>query len=51
MTTARIYQRASTPEQAKQEIVTGSGTRYDPTIVQAFLTALVQLSVPAGSVV
>ena len=51
MTTARIYQLASTPEQAKQEIVAGSGTRYDPAIVEAFLTALVRLSIPAGSVV
>ena len=51
MTTARVYQLASTPEQAKQEIVAGSGTRYDPAIVEAFLTALVRLSVPAGSVV
>lgn len=38
MTTARVYQAASTPEQAVKEIVAGTGNRYDPKIVEAFLT-------------
>jgi putative two-component system response regulator len=38
MTTMRVYQQASSPQQAVSEIVSGSGTRYDPTVVEAFLT-------------
>jgi len=37
MTTMRVYQRACSPQQALSEIVSGSGTRYDPTVVEAFL--------------
>jgi putative two-component system response regulator len=40
MTTVRVYQGASTPEQAKQEIVAGCGNRYDPKVVDAFLAVL-----------
>jgi putative two-component system response regulator len=37
MTTMRVYQPASSPQQAINEIVSGSGTRYDPAVVEAFL--------------
>ena len=40
MTTARVYHEENTPEQAIEEIRCGSGTRYDPTVVEAFLFAL-----------
>jgi putative two-component system response regulator len=40
MTTARVYHDKNTPEQAIDEIRNGSGTRYDPTVVDAFLYAL-----------
>jgi putative two-component system response regulator len=36
MTTMRVYHIASPPESALEEIIEGSGTRYDPTIVNAF---------------
>jgi len=36
MTTVRVYQRASSPQEALGEIMTGSGTRYDPQVVEAF---------------
>ena len=38
MTTARVYQAASTVEQAVNEIVAGIGNRYDPKVVEAFLS-------------
>ena len=37
MTTMRVYQPASSPQQAMDEIVSGSGARYDPKVVEAFL--------------
>ena len=40
MTTERVYHNENTPEQAIEEIRTGSGTRYDPVVVEAFLSAL-----------
>jgi putative nucleotidyltransferase with HDIG domain len=40
MTTARVYHSENTPEQAIEEIRSGSGSRYDPAVVDAFLTAL-----------
>jgi HD-GYP domain-containing protein (c-di-GMP phosphodiesterase class II) len=40
MTTARVYHDENTPEQAIEEIRSGSGTRYDPMVVNAFLYAL-----------
>jgi putative two-component system response regulator len=39
MTTDRPYSTARSPDQARQEILDGSGTRYDPFIVKAFLKA------------
>jgi putative two-component system response regulator len=38
MTTMRVYQPASSPQQAMDEIVSGSGARYDPEVVEAFLS-------------
>jgi len=35
----RIYRPALSPSQAYQEILAGSGTRYDPQVVQAFSAA------------
>ena len=40
MTTERVYHNENTPEQAIEEIRTGSGTCYDPVVVEAFLSAL-----------
>jgi len=40
MTTERVYHNENTPEQAIEEIRTDSGTRYDPVVVEAFLSAL-----------
>jgi putative two-component system response regulator len=37
MTTLRVYQSASSPQEAINEIVSGSGTCYDPAVVEAFL--------------
>jgi putative two-component system response regulator len=37
MTTARVYQQASSTHQAIDEIRASSGTRYDPNVVKAFL--------------
>lgn len=37
MTTERVYRESSTADQAMEEIRKGSGTRYDPLVVQAFL--------------
>jgi HD-GYP domain-containing protein (c-di-GMP phosphodiesterase class II) len=39
MTTDRPYSTARSLDQARQEILDGSGTRYDPFIVEAFLKA------------
>jgi putative two-component system response regulator len=36
MSTARPYQQALSPEQAYEEILRGSGSRYDPSVVRAF---------------
>jgi putative two-component system response regulator len=36
MTTERPYRKELTPEQAFNEVVSGSGTQYDPLIVDAF---------------
>jgi putative two-component system response regulator len=44
MTTARVYQRACQPEQARQEIQDGSGIRYDPKVVEAFLAVWDQIN-------
>lgn len=38
MTTDRIYHESSTAQEAIQEIIAGSGTRYDPAVVDAFLS-------------
>jgi putative two-component system response regulator len=40
MTTVRVYRSKSKPEQAVQEIIDGRGSRYDPKVVEAFLTIL-----------
>jgi putative two-component system response regulator len=40
MTTERVYHNENTPNQAVDEIRTGSGTRYDPAVVEAFLTVV-----------
>jgi HD-GYP domain-containing protein (c-di-GMP phosphodiesterase class II) len=37
MTTDRPYSTARSLDQARQEIVNGSGNRYDPFVVDAFL--------------
>jgi HD-GYP domain-containing protein (c-di-GMP phosphodiesterase class II) len=39
MTSNRVYQEAVGLQQAYQEILDGSGTRYDPTVVRAFEAA------------
>lgn len=39
MTTDRPYSSARSLDQARQEIIDGSGTRYDPFVVEAFLKA------------
>jgi putative two-component system response regulator len=39
MTSTRIYQAAYTPQQAYQEILSCSGTRYDPEVVKIFQDA------------
>ncbi|MBN1149099.1 MAG: response regulator [Anaerolineales bacterium] len=44
MTTARVYQDACLPEQALQEIQAGSDSRYDPEIVEAFLSVWDQIN-------
>ena len=40
MTTHRPYRTAMTPEAAREEILRGSGSQFDPTIVPAFLAGL-----------
>jgi adenylate cyclase len=39
LTSARCYRRAMSHEQALQVLVAGSGTHFDPAVVDAFLTA------------
>lgn len=39
MTSARIYQKPVSKDTALQEIKNGSGTKYDPAVVDAFVTA------------
>ena len=39
MTTDRAYRRALTHEEAVAELQRGSGTQFDPTIVEAFTSA------------
>jgi HD-GYP domain-containing protein (c-di-GMP phosphodiesterase class II) len=43
MTTQRVYQAAGSPVQAYGEIVNGSGSRYDPRVVEAFREAWGQI--------
>ncbi|MDI6693751.1 MAG: response regulator [Anaerolineales bacterium] len=38
MTTDRVYHESSTAQEAIQEIIDGRGTRYDPAVVDAFLS-------------
>ncbi|MFH0801645.1 MAG: HD domain-containing phosphohydrolase [bacterium] len=40
MTTDRIYRKAISFEEAKEEILKNSGSQFDPLVVQAFFTAL-----------
>jgi response regulator RpfG family c-di-GMP phosphodiesterase len=40
MTTDRIYRKALTLEEARNEIIKNSGTQFDPLVVKAFLAAL-----------
>ena len=40
MTTDRPYRTAMTPAAAREEILRGSGSQFDPTIVPAFLAGL-----------
>jgi HD-GYP domain-containing protein (c-di-GMP phosphodiesterase class II) len=37
LTSKRIYKAAFTPDEARQIIVEGAGTHFDPEVVQAFL--------------
>ena len=37
MTVSRVYQNAITPEQALKKLQEGSGTQYDPDVIQAFV--------------
>lgn len=39
MTTARVYQKPVTPQGALEEIKAGSGIKYDPAVVEAFVSA------------
>ncbi|MGH8672982.1 MAG: HD-GYP domain-containing protein, partial [Burkholderiales bacterium] len=39
MTTTQFYRDALSPERAAAEIAAGSGTKYDPTLVEAFQRA------------
>jgi HD-GYP domain-containing protein (c-di-GMP phosphodiesterase class II) len=39
MTSARVYKAARSPQQAYLEILRGSGTQYDPDVVEAFKNA------------
>jgi diguanylate cyclase (GGDEF)-like protein len=51
MTTDRPYRKAMTPEAAREELVRGSGSQFDPTIVPAFLAVIdadVELLLAAG---
>lgn len=42
MTTDRVYRRALSPEQALDELVAGSGTQFDPSVVTALLKVIEQ---------
>jgi HD-GYP domain-containing protein (c-di-GMP phosphodiesterase class II) len=44
MTSSRVYQTPNPPQQALNEIVSGSGTHYDPAVVQAYLTVWDRIS-------
>ena len=51
MTTDRPYRKAMTPEAAREELVRGSGSQFDPAIVPAFLAVIdadVELLLAAG---
>lgn len=49
MTSVRSYKKAMAPEVAKQELVKGSGSQFDPEIVRAFLRiGIGQLRLIAG---
>ena len=39
MTTDRVYKAATTPQQAFEELVASSGTRYDPMVIRALSSA------------
>ncbi|GAB4294695.1 MAG: hypothetical protein Kow0090_09470 [Myxococcota bacterium] len=39
MTTNRVYQRALTPDEAMRNLLRMAGTRYDPVLVRAFISA------------
>lgn len=43
MTTTRIYKPAFSPQQAYEEILSCSGTRYDPQVVTAFKSAWTEI--------
>jgi HD-GYP domain-containing protein (c-di-GMP phosphodiesterase class II) len=40
MTTDRPYRRAMSPEEAREELVRGAGTQFDPRVVGALLEIL-----------
>jgi len=40
MTSNRIYRKALSPEKARQELIAGAGTQFDPKMVSAFLRFL-----------
>jgi diguanylate cyclase (GGDEF)-like protein/putative nucleotidyltransferase with HDIG domain len=40
MTADRVYRRAIGPEAAREELLAGAGTQFDPVVVHAFLRAL-----------
>lgn len=43
MTTMRVYHDASSPQAALNEILENSGSRYDPTVVEAFMAIQTKL--------
>jgi putative two-component system response regulator len=45
ITTERVYRESSTDRHAYEEIVNCSGTRYDPTVIEAFKKAWVEIRV------
>jgi HD-GYP domain-containing protein (c-di-GMP phosphodiesterase class II) len=40
MTSHRVYRSAMTPDQARDELVRGSGTQFDAQVVEAFVRVL-----------